>query len=325
MKRLIKVAVTTGDPDGIGLEVVSKALARIKPKQDVQFYLWRAPSASKRDLRRIDSYYRRRTVASWPEALRESVAGGRDLVDIASSLSPAHWVEVSAQAAKLGHIDGLATAPLSKTAIQAAGMKDVGHTDILKRVSKADELFMSFIGKKFSVVLVTGHIAVDRVAERLTEKTLEAAIWAAQELKALLPAKDKRFVAVLGLNPHAGEDGMIGNHEQDIHNRVLERFKGAKIAVAGPLVPDAAFSEENWEKYAVFVANYHDQGLIPYKLIHKRQGVHITMGLPFVRTSVDHGTAKEIFGKDKADYHSMLEALKWSVDMCRAKRNEDEK
>ncbi|HEX4923180.1 MAG TPA: 4-hydroxythreonine-4-phosphate dehydrogenase PdxA [Bdellovibrionales bacterium] len=325
MNRLIKIAITTGDPDGIGFEVVSKALARVKPKTDIQLYLWRAPSASKKDLRRIDSTFRRRTVSSWPEALKESVSGNKDLVDISSNLSPAHWVEISAQAAKLGHIDGIATAPLSKTAIQAAGMKDIGHTDILKRVAKANDLFMTFVGKKFSVVLATGHISLDRVAGHLDEKCLEGAIRAAQELKSLLPSKDKRGVAVLGLNPHAGEEGIIGKHEQEVHNRVVERLKGSKIPVEGPLVPDAAFSEENWEKYAVFVANYHDQGLIPYKLIHKRQGVHMTMGLPFVRTSVDHGTAKDIFGKDKADYHSMLEALKWAVDMCRAKRSEDER
>ena len=318
MKRLVKVAITSGDPDGIGFEVVSKALSRISPNSGVQFYLWRSPGASKKDLRRIDSKYRRVTVASWPEALRASAGGGKELVDIASNLSPAHWVEASAQAAKLGHIDAIATAPLSKTAIKQSGMNDIGHTDILKRISKAQDCFMCFIGKKFSVVLATGHVSLDKVTPALTSETLENAIQAALSLKKILPAKDKRAIGVLGLNPHSGEEGLISSRENELHRPVIKRLQDGKIAVDGPLVPDAAFSEENWKRYSVFVANYHDQGLIPYKLVHKRQGVHVTMGLPFVRTSVDHGTAKDIFGKNKADYHSMLGALTWAIDLSRA-------
>ena len=318
MKRMLKIAITSGDPDGIGLEVVSKALSRSSARPDVQFYLWRSPSASKKDLIRIDSKFRRTTVSSWPEALKVPAAGKKELIDIASNLSPAHWVEQSAQAAKLGHLDGLATAPLSKTAIKQAGLEDIGHTDILKRITRVPRCFMCFIGKKFSVVLATGHISIDRVTQHLDADTLEAAINAAISLRKALPVKERKGIGVLGLNPHSGEDGIISRGETDLHLPILERFRDEKIEIQGPLVPDAAFSEENWRRYCVFVANYHDQGLIPYKLIHKRQGVHVTMGLPFVRTSVDHGTAKDIFGKNKADYHSMLGALNWAVDLCEA-------
>jgi 4-hydroxythreonine-4-phosphate dehydrogenase len=324
MKRLIRVAITSGDTDGVGLEVVSKALSRLGKQAGVQFYLWRAPSCSKKDLRRIDRSFKRVTVASWPEALRAKVEGGREIVDIASNLSPAHWVEASAQAAKLGHIDGLATAPLSKTAIHEAGMTDIGHTDILKRVSKCKDLYMCFVGKNFSVVLATGHVSLEKVTEELDETSLMGAIKAAAALKKLQPSKDKRSLALVGLNPHAGEGGLIGSQESTVFKKVLERLKTEKIEVAGPLVPDVAFTEANWKKYSVYVASYHDQGLIPFKMVHKRHGVHITMGLPFVRTSVDHGTAKDIFGKNLADYHSMLEALKWSVNLCRSRVNSEE-
>lgn len=318
MKRLVKIAITSGDADGIGFEVVSKALSRIGARANVQFYLWRSPGASKKDLRRIDSKFRRITVASWPEALKASAAGNKDLVDIASNLSPAHWVEASAQAAKLGHIDGIATAPLSKTSIIQAGMTDIGHTDILKRVARANDCFMCFIGEKFSVVLATGHISIDRISSSLTVDTLDSAIRAAISLREILPSKNRRAIGVLGLNPHSGEGGVISNRENEVHVPVIKRFQDKKFEIQGPLVPDAAFSEESWKRYSIFVASYHDQGLIPYKLVHKRQGVHVTMGLPFVRTSVDHGTAKDIFGKNKADYHSMLGALNWAIELSRA-------
>ncbi|MES2962733.1 MAG: 4-hydroxythreonine-4-phosphate dehydrogenase PdxA, partial [Bdellovibrionota bacterium] len=121
------------------------------------------------------------------------------------------------------------------------------------------------------------------------------------------------------LNPHAGEEGLIGESELDVHAKALAFAAEKKIAVEGPLVPDAAFFEKNWKRYSVFVANYHDQGLIPFKMIHGQEsGIHVTMGLPFVRTSVDHGTAKDIFGKDKADPRSMYQALEWAIRLSRA-------
>jgi 4-hydroxythreonine-4-phosphate dehydrogenase len=111
---------------------------------------------------------------------------------------------------------------------------------------------------------------------------------------------------------------LIGNTEERVHLPVLEAARGRGLKVEGPLVPDAAFFKENWAKYSVFVANYHDQGLIPFKMIHGQEsGIHITLGLPFVRTSVDHGTAKNIFGKNKADARSMKLAIDWALKLCR--------
>ena len=146
------------------------------------------------------------------------------------------------------------------------------------------------------------------------------AVRAADELRKVLDKKQmSRPIAILGLNPHAGEQGLIGSVENRIHAKVLETAAEEKLNVDGPLVPDAAFFPKNWSKYSVFVANYHDQGLIPFKMTHGQEsGVQVTMGLPFVRTSVDHGTAKDIFGKNKADPRSMLQALEWAI---RLKKN----
>lgn len=317
------MAITTGDIDGIGLEIACKALAKLGPKKDFQFIIFRSPKASKKDLNRIDAEFKRITVSSWHEALSRTPTGYKELVDINSSLSPANWIETAAQAASLGHIDAITTAPITKSIIQEAGLADVGHTDILKRVSGAKDAFMGFVGNRFSLVVATGHIPLTEVSKELTKERLKKAILAAQKLRTLLNKKDAtKPIGVLGLNPHAGEGGIIGEEEQHVHLPVIEEFLSKKTTLVGPLAADSCFFEDNIKKYSVIVSSYHDQGLIPFKALHKEHAnVHITLGLPFVRTSVDHGTAKDIFGKNKADPSSMLRALTFGVDLCRNKFN----
>jgi 4-hydroxy-L-threonine phosphate dehydrogenase PdxA len=121
---------------------------------------------------------------------------------------------------------------------------------------------------------------------------------------------------VLGLNPHSGESGLIGKEEKSILIPTLRTIKDG--SVVGPLVPDAAFRKENFSKFSVFVALYHDQGLIPFKLVHGGNGAHVTLGLPFVRTSVDHGTAKDIFGKNVAESTSMEHAIRLAAEMVQS-------
>jgi 4-hydroxythreonine-4-phosphate dehydrogenase len=121
-------------------------------------------------------------------------------------------------------------------------------------------------------------------------------------------------IGLLGLNPHAGDSGLIGQEEQTVISKAMKQLFELGIPVVGPLVPDAAFQKENWGKYSTFVACYHDQGLIPFKSIHGfDSGVHLTLGLSLKRTSVDHGTAKDIFGKNKANPGSMVSALRWAI------------
>ena len=320
MRKPLRIAITTGDPDGIGTEITAKALAKLKPGPGITYYLWRSPLCPKRHLHQIDRVFKRITVNTWPEALQVKVRNSRELVDISSNLPAALWVEATARASHFGHLDAMVTAPISKTAIKAAGLDDMGHTGILSRVCKSKELFMGFIGEHFNVLLATGHLSIDEVSRAVTTARLEKAILAADQLRSVLDKKQaRRPLALLGLNPHSGEAGMIGHSEQKIHAKALEFAAEKKITIEGPLVPDAAFSPKNWKRYSVFVANYHDQGLIPFKMIHGQEsGIHVTMGLPFVRTSVDHGTAKDIFGKDKADPRSMIQALEWAIRLGRA-------
>lgn len=320
MKKPVRIAITTGDADGIGTEVTAKALAKLKPKPGVTFMLWRSPLCPKSHLSQIDRHFKRITVNSWPEALKVIPDSHKQIVDINSNLPPPIWVETTAQASHFGHVDGMVTAPLSKTSIRAAGLSDMGHTGILKRVSRAKELFMGFIGDKFNVLLATGHVPLSDVPSVLTESRLTKAILASDQLRRVLDKKmASRPLALIGMNPHAGEDGMIGQQELKVFATSLEKVRDEGVEIEGPLVPDAAFFPKNWSKYSIYIASYHDQGLIPFKMMHGQEsGIHVTMGLPFIRTSVDHGTAKDIFGKNKADPRSMTLAIEWAIRLCQA-------
>ena len=318
-KKILRIAITTGDADGIGTEISAKALAKIGPVTKVSFFLWRSPKCPKSHLAMIDRKFKRVTVSSWAEAQSLSLSSQKQIVDICSNLPPPVWVETSAKASFLGDINAMVTAPLSKTAIAESGMSDIGHTDILSRVCKQKNLYQGFVGAKFNVLLLSAHIPIDRVASQISGENVERAVMAADQLRRWLPKKlQKRPIALLGLNPHAGEDGIIGDQEQSVHKPLVKKLFAGGLNLVGPLVPDAAFFKENWSKYSVFVANYHDQGLIPFKMVHGQEsGLHITMGLPFVRTSVDHGTAKNIFGQNKANPASMLLALDWAIQLSR--------
>ncbi|QDK36107.1 4-hydroxythreonine-4-phosphate dehydrogenase PdxA [Bdellovibrio sp. NC01] len=312
----LKVVLTTGDSDGIGFEVTAKALHKIGPQKGVQFFLWRCEDASKKYLKLIDEKFTRITVDDFSEALKVE---GPYLVDIASDLSPAEWVEITAKACYQKKVDAMATAPLTKTSIQESGFKDLGHTDILKRISKTKNVHMGFIGEHFNVVLATGHLPINKVPKHLSFSVVAEALLHADQLRRkLAPAIAKKPIAVLGLNPHAGEEGLIGQEELLIFPNLKSFAQEHEIPVEGPLVPDAAFFPVNWKKYSVYVSLYHDQGLIPFKMIHGQDsGVHVTLGIPFVRTSVDHGTAKDIFGKNKANPSSMIDAIRWAIKLAR--------
>ena len=306
-KAPLRIAITTGDPDGIGLEVTAKALAALGPRANVQFAI----------LRRADtpafkaSGFKRQTYRSLAEAAAAPFRAGT-LLDIASEQSPAHWVQDAATECMRQTYQGLVTAPLSKTSITQAGFKEIGHTEILARVSGTQNLFMGFIGSKFAVVLAGGHEPLRRAVENFNPERLQRALGAAAELRSALPPRRRgRPMALVGLNPHAGEAGLIGTEE-----RWMQKFITGDLH--GPLVPDAAFLPKMWGRYSVYITPYHDQGLIPFKLVHGFSGgVHLTLGLPFVRTSVDHGTAKDLFGLNRAESGSMQDAIKTAIQLAR--------
>jgi 4-hydroxythreonine-4-phosphate dehydrogenase len=309
-----KILLTSGDPNGVGLEVTAKALEILGPQKGVQFYLFRSKKSELKQLKRIDKNFDRKTFSSLEDALKNPSQKSKVLFDIESSESAPRWVEIAATACHKKIADGMATAPLSKTLIQKEGYQAKGHTEILQKIAGVQDVHMVFIGREFNVLLATGHMPIENVSQALTSETLEKALNQALNLRKILrkPLQNKP-VALVGLNPHAGESGLLGKEELNVFQPLVSKLKD----VVGPLVPDAAFLKQNWSKYSVFVCPYHDQGLIPFKMIHGTHGFHLTFGLTFVRTSVDHGTAFDIYGKNKADGSSMKDAIKACIEMSR--------
>ncbi|MEK6554999.1 MAG: 4-hydroxythreonine-4-phosphate dehydrogenase PdxA, partial [Bdellovibrionota bacterium] len=160
-------------------------------------------------------------------------------------------------------------------------------------------------------------IPLASVSQNLISSKVLAAATLLTQFKSDLPKLAKKPLALVGLNPHSGEGGLIGNEEISVLNPVLKSLNEKGLKIEGPLVPDSAFLKTNWKKYSFFICPYHDQALIPFKMIHGQDmGVHMTLGLPFVRTSVDHGTAKDIFNKNKANPGSMIDAIKWAMQLA---------
>ncbi len=309
-----KILMTSGDPNGVGLEVTAKALEQLGPQRGAQFYIFRSTLGEATQTARLDKHFKRLVVSSWEQA-QKIKPNFQTLIDIQSSEPAPRWVEVAARACHGGFASGLVTAPLSKTLIQKSGYKKAkGHTEILQQITGASDVHMVFIGQHFNVLLATGHIPLEQVPRTLTKKKLETALQHALALrKVLKKSLQHKPVALLGLNPHAGEAGLLGKQELQIFSPLIKKYQN----VVGPLPPDVAFLKKNWDQFSVFVCPYHDQGLIPFKMIHGAQGYHLTFGLPFIRTSVDHGTAFDIYGKNKADPSSMKAAIQACLKLSR--------
>lgn len=301
--------VTTGDPDGIGLEVSLKALSKHKLKTTDRVLLFSKESANFISRALKTSKNSVAEISDIDELKSPSKAKNIKYFLMGKKSQAPEWVEAAAKYCLKNPNAALVTGPLSKTLIHECGLTDMGHTGILKRVSKAENVNMAFVGKHFCVFLTTDHIPLNQVSQKFPAK-LESTILAALQFRSCLPGQNsKKPVAILGLNPHAGESGLLGIEESSFIAPLIQKLQKQKFSIVGPLVPDAAFLKKNWALYSMYVGLYHDQALIPFKMAHGAAGAHVSWGLPFVRTSVDHGTAKDIFGKNKADPGSMLSAI----------------
>ncbi|GGF20317.1 4-hydroxythreonine-4-phosphate dehydrogenase PdxA [Echinicola rosea] len=223
-------------------------------------------------------------------------------------------------------IDALVTAPLNKNNINAESLKFVGHTEYLTEAFEAKESMMFMVSEDMRVGLVSGHVPLSQVTENVTGKKIK------QKLKIMLASLrddfgiEKPRIAVLGLNPHAGEDGLLGKEETEIIQPAIREYKDKGHLIFGPYPSDGFFGMMHQKKFDGVLAMYHDQGLIPFKTLAFENGVNFTAGLPIVRTSPDHGTAYNIAGKNIADEGSMRAAIFTAYDILSQKQpwEEDE-
>ena len=220
-------------------------------------------------------------------------------------------------AAKAGEVDAIATAPVNKEAFKLAGLPWAGHTDLLAHLTKAPHVAMMFHSEALRVVLATVHIPLAEVPRALTQASLEQTIALTARSLPLFDKAQPR-IAVAGLNPHAGEHGLFGLEEQTAIAPAVAACQARGIDVSGPHPGDTVFVRARRGEFDVVVACYHDQGLIPIKLLAFGQAVNVTLGLPIIRTSVDHGTAFDIAGKGIADPQSMIAAVLLAARLARA-------
>jgi 4-hydroxythreonine-4-phosphate dehydrogenase len=280
--RKPRVAITVGDPAGIGPEVAARAAADRSVLEVCEPVLYTPPAG----------------VVFAPGVL--SADAGRAAYDL--------LVRAAADAQR-GAVDAVATAPINKEAFRLAGLPWSGHTDLLAHLTGASHVAMLFHSDALRVVLATVHIALAEVPRALTQASLESTIaLTARELPRFdVPAPR---IGVAGLNPHAGEHGLFGVEEDRVIRPAIAACRARGIVVAGPFPGDTIFVRAIRGDFDVVVACYHDQGLIPVKLVAFGQAVNVTLGLPIVRTSVDHGTGFDIAGRGVADPGSMIAAVR---------------
>jgi 4-hydroxythreonine-4-phosphate dehydrogenase len=236
------------------------------------------------------------------------------------------YIQVAAKLALMGVADAIATAPISKHILIDAGYNYPGHTELLAELSRTRECRMMLVGKQLRVVPVTGHIAFAKVSRALTVENIQTTIELThRSLKDFFGIAKPRL-AVAALNPHGGEEGIFGDEEiQVIRPAIRAALKQNDIVVRGPFPADSLFHHAARGDYDAVICMYHDQGLIPLKLHHFFGGVALTLGPPFVRTSVDHGTAYDIAGKGKADATSMKEAILLAARLAQVKKRSPRK
>lgn len=297
-----------GDPSGVGPEVTLKALASPKVSGLANFLVVGNTFVLEKAARDmgLDVHGRFMDIDNVPKKGfsygRPSPAYGRASID---------YIDKAVRLIKLGRGDCLVTAPINKRSVSWGGLKSFeGHTEYLAAFTGTKKVAMMFVGERFKITLVTRHIPLAEVPASLSvEKIYKTVILTAGSLKKDFGVRRPK-IAVAGLNPHAGENGMFGGDEKRVIVPAIRKASKKIPGIYGPIPPDVVFNECLNGKYDACVAMYHDQGLIPFKLLYFKTGVNMTIGLPFVRTSPDHGTAFDIAGKGIADPSSMIEAIR---------------
>jgi len=332
------LGVTMGDPAGVGPEIIVRAAAEPDVQRTTRPVVIGSASTLEEALALVGSPLRLHAVARVADCGWEP--GTLEVLDLANvdvgtlpraRVSPAAgraayaYIEKAVDLAKEGTIDGIVTAPINKEALAAAGMPHSGHTEILASLSGTRDFAMLLMGEELRVIHVTSHVAIRRVPDLVTRERVLRTIELAQRALEDLGIRGGR-IAVAGLNPHAGEDGLFGDEEKSAIGPAIADARASGLDVTGPLPADTLFSRARGGEFDIVVAMYHDQGHIPVKTLGfnydegtKRwvglSGVNVTVGLPFLRVSVDHGTAFDRAWKGVANHESMVEALQVAVRM----------
>ncbi|MEP7164497.1 MAG: 4-hydroxythreonine-4-phosphate dehydrogenase PdxA [Ferruginibacter sp.] len=320
------IGFTCGDINGIGIEIIVKTLgdSRILDictpvifgnNKVINFYRKSLPDINLNSSIAKDSSRVNPKQVNVYNCWEEDIAVTPGLLNETGGKYAALSLNIATEALKAGQIDGLVTAPIHKKNIQSASFNYTGHTPFLKSLFGANDVAMFMIAENMRVALLTEHIPVKEIAQYVTRESILSKLQVMNQSlkKDFLITKPK--IAVLALNPHAGDEGLIGKEDEEIIRPAIKDAKQRDIFCFGPYPADAFFARGQYEKFDAVLAMYHDQGLIPFKSLAVGEGVNYTAGLKAVRTSPDHGVAFDIAGKGIADESSLREALYKCIDI----------
>lgn len=330
------IAVTLGDPGGIGPEVIVKALAASTLRSQARFRLYgpvaalelaaRAASIAPFWFRGAPSSISGETnphevaVVDYPTTADFSPQSTRESGDLSFRLVDDAIADALRPARDVRHVSAIVTGPISKMAWKLAGHGQFpGHTELLSNRCGARRHGMMFVTPRLRVILATAHVPLMNIGAALTIDSVLDAIELGHAACVQLGVERPR-VAVCGLNPHAGEGGVLGLEEQRIIEPAIEKAKERGVDARGPFPGDTVFNAATAGRFDLVVAMYHDQGLIPVKLLDRDRAVNMTVGLPIIRTSPDHGTAFDIAGQNKADAGSMTAAIELAIRLCQKRQ-----
>ncbi len=319
------IAVTMGDPAGIGPEIVAKSFAGGIPAGMRAFVVGDA-GMMRRAVELLGLPLEIRPVEDPAEARFEGgvvdVVPASDLpgdlpfgkLDAQAGRAAYDYVERATRLAMDGKADAVCTAPLNKEAMSLAGLKYPGHTEILASLTGTKDYAMMLVAPDLRVIHVSTHVPLREAVARATPERELVTIRLADDAMRRIGVPEPR-VAVAGINPHAGENGLFGDEDAENIAPAVEAARSEGILASGPFSADTVFLAARRGDFDIVVVQYHDQGHIPIKLLGFESGVNVTVGLPFFRTSVDHGTAFDIAGTGKADHQSLLAALTLARDL----------
>ncbi len=340
--RVPVLGITMGDPAGVGPEIIAKALARPDVASSCRavvigdrsvmaatLELLRSPLTLHAVRRLTDCAFAPGTLECLDLANVDAGTLPRATVSAEAGRAAYAYIETGVRLCQAVEIDGIVTAPINKEALAAAGVQHSGHTEILARLSATQDFAMLLMGKELKVIHVTTHVALRRVPDLITRDRVGRVIRLAQRTMNDL-GQPRPKIAVCGLNPHAGEEGLFGDEEQKEIIPAIEDARREGLDVHGPLPADTLFSRARGGEFDIVVAMYHDQGHVPVKTLGFNydektgawtglSGVNVTVGLPFLRVSVDHGTAFDRAWKGIANPESMIEAIDVAVGMLSAR------
>ena len=321
-----KIAITMGDPAGVGPEIIVGALAAEAHRAVVVGDAERLAQAL--DVVGVGGRLRLRSVAAASEAVFEP--GVVNVIDLHNVPAGLRWGELSSVAGEAGYaylekaarmalageVDAICTAPINKEAWRDAGLPHPGHTEALASLCGVERFAMMLVNHKLRVVHLSTHSSLlEAVSLATEERCLEVIDLVASFLRERASVSEPR-IAVAGINPHAGENGMLGSEDRLRLAPAVEAARGRGIRVSGPLSPDTVFARGAAGEFDAVVAAYHDQGHIPIKMLGLDTGVNVTLGLPIVRTSVDHGTAFDIAGTGQARPANLLAAIRLAEELA---------